>query len=134
MTRPPTILIADDEAPIRHILSAKLVAAGYVVVEARDGEEVLTKVASEMPDLLITDNHMPGISGIDLAVRLRAAPATADLPVIMLTACGFAIQREDLARTNIRELLSKPFSPRTVVSLVRAILAAPAAGPSATAA
>ncbi len=118
----PSVVIADDEHPVRLILAAKLREEGYDVVECRDGDEAYDAVVRDVPDLLITDFQMPTMTGLCLAMRLKAEASTSQLPVLMLSARGHAISDEDLARTNIRLLLPKPFSAKQVIERVRSIL------------
>ncbi len=117
-----TILIADDEPHIRHIVADKLRASGFHVVEARDGEEALELALSEPPNLLITDLQMPVLSGLELCRLLKARPTTANVPALMLTARGHVLSPQDLINTNVRELISKPFGARQLVETVRTIL------------
>ena len=116
------ILVVDDEAHITGVLSLKLVNAGFDVTTACDGEEALEIVEGNLPDMIITDLQMPYLSGIDLATRLKASERTAGIPVLMLTARGYALSAEDLAATNIKEVLSKPFSPRHILARVQELL------------
>lgn len=118
------VVITDDEAHIRHILSMKLQNAGFTVLVASDGEEALEMCLAERPDLLITDYQMPVLSGLDLCRRLRADERTRDLPALMLTARGFDLTAEEVEPTGIVALMSKPFSPREVLQKVNEILAA----------
>ena len=80
-----TILVADDETHILHVVSLKLRNAGYRVVTARDGQEALELAQQEKPDLLITDYHMPELSGLELCRKLKQDPATCNIAAIMLT-------------------------------------------------
>src|SRR5712671_5197312 len=82
-TNPKTILVADDESHILHVVSLKLRNAGFRVVTARDGQEALELAQQEHPDLLITDYHMPQLSGLELCQRLKQDPATTHIPAIM---------------------------------------------------
>ena len=116
------ILVVDDEAHITGVLSLKLVNAGFDVTTASDGEEALELVETSPPDMIITDLQMPYLSGIELATRLKANERTAGIPVLMLTARGYALSSEDLAATNIKEVLSKPFSPRHILARVQELL------------
>ncbi len=118
-----TILIADDEAHIRHIVSDKLRNCGYTVIEARDGEEAFELALVDPPDLLITDLQMPVLSGLELCQLLKSRPKTAQIPALMLTARGHVLAPQDLTNTNIRELMSKPFGARQLVETVKTILA-----------
>ena len=121
-SNPPLILVADDESHIVHVVKLKLTNAGYRVVTASDGEEALDAALQHRPDLLVTDYQMPLMSGLELCQELFATPEMKELPVLMLTARGFSIEPEELAITGIREVLSKPFSPREVLAKVQAIV------------
>lgn len=134
-TRGRTILVADDEAHILHVVSLKLRNAGYEVLTAADGEEAFEVACATPPDLVITDLQMPFMTGLEFAARLRAHPPTAHIPALLLTARGHALSQADLANTAIREVLSKPFSPREVLARVEAMLGgAPSADAGAEAA
>ena len=119
-----TILVADDETHILNVVSVKLRNAGYRVITAEDGQEALDRALAELPDLIITDYQMPYLSGVELCSRLRAEPATRDVPVILLTARGFGISQDDLEVENIKRVILKPFSPREVSACVSDLLAA----------
>lgn len=116
------ILVADDESHILNVVSLKLRNAGFTVVTARDGQEALDIANSEKPDLLITDYHMPQLSGIELCKRLKESPHTASIPTIMLTARGYNLDPLDTEQSGIRQLISKPFSPRQLLSTVNEVL------------
>jgi DNA-binding response OmpR family regulator len=122
-----TILVADDESHILHVVSLKLRNAGYRVLTARDGQEAFETANNELPDLLITDYHMPQLSGIELCQRLKAEPKTASIPAIMLTARGYNLEPSDTEKSGILRMLSKPFSPRELLATVEEILGAPRA-------
>lgn len=117
-----TILVADDESHILHVVSLKLRNAGYRVLTARDGQEALEIATNEQPNLLITDYHMPQLSGIELCQRLKSDPATAAIPAIMLTARGYSLEDSDTQSSGILRMLSKPFSPRELLATVEEIL------------
>lgn len=112
------ILLVDDEAHILQVLSLKLRNAGYEIVTAQDGEEAFELACQSAPELVITDFQMPYMTGLELCRALRENTATADVPVIMLTARGYALDTDDLAIGNIKQVLSKPFSPKQIVALV----------------
>lgn len=126
------VLLVDDEAHILQVLSLKLRNAGYDIVTAVDGEEAFESACQHTPDLVITDFQMPYMTGLELCRALRDHDSTRDVPVIMLTARGYALADDDLAIGNIREVLSKPFSPRAIVSLVDDLLAAGTPGNTTT--
>lgn len=116
------ILVADDEAHIRHIVSMKLANAGYEVVTAEDGEEALELALAEHPDLVITDYQMPYLTGLEMCARLRANAATRQTPVLMLTVRGFDIESHEMSAAGIVSVLSKPFSPREVLGKVQELV------------
>ena len=126
-----TILLADDEAHITCVVADKLRVAGFAVVTARDGEEAFELASRVRPDLVVTDLQMPRMSGLELATKLRAFEATSATPVIMLTARGYILDQAEVARTNIKCVMSKPFSAKAVVKQVAELLGAlsPAAAP-----
>src|SRR4051812_29870544 len=96
---PQRILIIDDEAHILQVLQLKLRNAGYEVVTAVDGEEGLEYATrrEQRPDLIITDFQMPYMTGLELCKALAGDPAVASIPVLMLTARGYALDPDDLA-------------------------------------
>jgi two-component system alkaline phosphatase synthesis response regulator PhoP len=118
-----TILLADDETHILNVVSLKLRNAGFRVLTAGDGQEALDLAVQEIPDLLITDFHMPMLSGLELCRRLRQNPATAQIPAIMLTARGYQLDEQDTRTSGIRCMVSKPFSPRHLLLTVTEVIA-----------
>ena len=86
-------MVVEDDANLREIYSVRLQAEGYEVVQAHDGEDALSKVLQDKPDLVLSDVMMPRISGFDMLDILRATPETANLKVIMLTALNDESQR-----------------------------------------
>lgn len=117
-----TIVVADDEAHILHVVSMKLRNAGYEVLTSVDGEEALELCLSERPDLLITDYQMPVMTGLELCKELRNCQETKDIPAIMLTARGFDIEPGEMIDAGITAVLAKPFSPREVLKRVNELL------------
>ena len=122
-----TILVADDESHILHVVSLKLRNAGFRVVTARDGQEAFEMAHTERPDLLITDYHMPQLSGLELCQRLKQDARTSDIPAIMLTARGYHLEPRDTEESGILRMLSKPFSPRHLLLTVNEVLEGKAA-------
>ena len=122
-----TILVADDETHILNVVSLKLRNAGYQVLTASDGQEALDLARQHRPDLLITDFHMPMLSGLELCRRLAQDPRTVGIPAIMLTARGYHLDEQDTRTSGIRVMLSKPFSPRHLLLTVNEVIAARAA-------
>jgi len=124
MTQQRTILVADDESHILHVVSLKLRNAGYRVVTAHDGQEALEAAQQERPDLIITDYHMPQLSGLELCRRLKQDASMPAIPVIMLTARGYHLEPQDTEQSGILRMLSKPFSPRQLLATVNEVLEA----------
>ena len=116
------IVVADDEAHIRHIVSMKLSNAGFEVLIAADGEEALDLCRAEQPDMLITDYQMPYMSGLELCMELRTDDQTRAIPALMLTARGFDIEPDEMAQAGISAVLAKPFSPREVLQKVKDLI------------
>lgn len=123
------ILVVDDEPHILQVLAIKLRNAGYEVTTASDGEEALEMATSTIPDLVITDVQMPYMNGVELCRALAADPRTQSLPVILLTARGYALDDSDVEIGNIRDVVSKPFSPRSVLLRIEQILGGDAGTP-----
>lgn len=114
-----TVVICDDESHIRHIVAAKLKELGITVVEARDGVQGLELATANRPVLVITDLQMPGGSGLDLAKALKRHDATKSTPVLMLTARGYILSKEEIEQTNIVEVIAKPFGVRQLMERVK---------------
>jgi len=119
---PQQVLVVDDEAHIVQVVSLKLRNAGYDVLTAVDGEEGYELACREKPDLIITDYQMPYMTGLELCQQLANNSETAAIPVLMLTARGYALDDDDLVIGNIKDVLSKPFSPRLIVGQVNKLL------------
>lgn len=114
----PTILIADDEIAILHVITIKLKKAGYNVLGASNGIEALDTAIKHKPDLIITDYNMPGLSGLELCSKIRHNSETKDIPAIMLTSHSFEISPGKLEKAGIVKCLEKPFSPKELLEAV----------------
>ena len=120
---PRTVLVADDDEDILQLVSFRLERAGYTVVTAADGQQALAAAREHHPDLAVLDVMMPGLNGYEVTRQLRADAATAQIPVILLTA---RVQEADVSRgfeAGADDYLRKPFSPQELRSRVQAILA-----------
>ncbi len=117
-------LVVDDEIHIVQVVAIKLRNNGYDVTTAENGEVGLELAGQIKPDIVITDFQMPVMTGLEMVENLRKQPETADIPVIMLTARGFAIEEEKREALKISTFLSKPFSPREVLKTIEEILQA----------
>ena len=120
----PYILVVDDESHIQHVVSLKLRNAGYAVEAAADGEEALHAMASCVPTVVISDLQMPYLDGIGLCRAMLERPDLCDVPVVVLTARGYALGDEAAELRNVQAVLSKPFSPRAILDEVAKILGA----------
>ena len=125
------IIVVDDEAYVATTLASRFRKAGYDVRVANNGQEALDLALQDPPNVLITDFQMPILSGYDMSVKLKADPRTANLPVFMLTARGHRLSAEQLALTNIRQVLSKPFSAIELLAKVQEVCSAGAAATGA---
>jgi two-component system, OmpR family, phosphate regulon response regulator PhoB len=118
-----SVLVAEDDADIRDLVAFKLEQAGYDVVAVEDGPSALAAARQTPPDLAVLDVSMPGMSGLDVCRLLRADPATALIPIIMLTARAQERDVEDGLTAGADDYMIKPFSPRELVSRVSTQLA-----------
>ena len=116
------VLVVDDEPNIVLSLEFLMEQAGFEVVTAEDGEQALARVNDSQPDLLLLDISLPGISGFDVLERLRSEAATAQLPIIMLTAHGRDVEREKGMALGADDYITKPFSTQSLVEKVKALL------------
>jgi two-component system phosphate regulon response regulator PhoB len=117
-----TILIADDEPNQLELVSYNLEQAGFNVVRAIHGQDAMQKIEDHRPDLVVLDWMMPHMSGIELCRLLRSRPDTKMLPVIILSARGEEGDRTLGLDTGADDYMSKPFSPRELLSRVKALL------------
>lgn len=120
----PTILVVDDEAPIRNMLAFSLNRAEMNVEVASGGDEALDRLstASTRPDLIVMDWMMPGLDGLQLTRALRETPGLMHIPIIMLTARGNERDRTSGLDCGADDYVIKPFSTRELISRVRAVL------------
>lgn len=116
------VLVVDDEPNIVLSLEFLMEQAGFAVVTAEDGEQALARVNDSQPDLLLLDISLPGMSGFDVLERLRSEAATAQLPIIMLTAHGRDVEREKGMALGADDYITKPFSTQSLVEKVKALL------------
>jgi DNA-binding response OmpR family regulator len=113
------VLIVDDEAVVRDVLSRYLEEEGFRVETAADGESALDLAARSVPDVVVLDLMLPRIDGLEVLRRMRARR---DVPVVLLTARGEEVDRIVGLEVGADDYVAKPFSPREVVARVRAVL------------
>lgn len=117
------ILVIDDEEDIRRITRLSLTKVGKMeVVDASGGPEGVRKAATERPDAILLDVMMPGLDGPATLSALRSNPATAEIPVVFLTAKAMASEVERLKGLGVRGVLTKPFDPMSLPVELRACL------------
>jgi len=117
-----SILIVEDEAAIHQLLVYNLEAEGFRTRVVETGEEVYPAIAEEMPDLVLLDWMLPGLSGIEVCRMIRARPETQKLPVLMLTARGEETERIRGLATGADDYVTKPFSVPEVMARIRSIM------------
>src|SRR5687768_9426714 len=116
------ILLIEDEPDIAEVLQYNLEKEGSHVDVARRGDTGLEVVRKDNPDLILLDLMLPGIDGLEITRLLKRDPATAHLPIVMLTARGEEMDRIVGLELGADDYISKPFSPREVVLRVKAVL------------
>ncbi len=116
------ILAVDDETHILELLSFNLEASGYRVVTAATGEDALVVCANERPAMVLLDIMLPGIDGMEVCRRLKSAPTTADIPIIMLTAKGDEVDKILGLELGADDYITKPFDPKEMTARVKAVL------------
>jgi len=115
-------LVVDDEIHIVQVVAIKLRNNGFDVTTAENGAVALEIAKQDTPDIIVTDYQMPVMTGLELIENLRADDQTRDIPVIMLTARGFAIEEDKRQELKISACLSKPFSPREVLQTIEEVM------------
>jgi len=116
------ILVVEDESAIQALIGANLKRAGHNVLTALDAESALRQVKQVLPDLILLDWMLPGMSGIELARRLRSEERTRAVPIIMLTARSDEQDKILGLETGADDYITKPFSPRELLARIKAVL------------
>jgi two-component system chemotaxis response regulator CheY len=114
-----TILIADDSASMRQLVSFALRDAGYEVVEANDGSDALTKSEASSVDMVVTDLNMPGLDGIELIRRLRKLSQYRFTPIIMLTTESQDSKKQEGKTAGASGWIVKPFTPEQLIGVIK---------------
>lgn len=121
-TDSPLVLVADDDPDILDLVRYRLERSGYAVATATDGVEALRLADELSPALAVLDVMMPALTGFEVTRRLRETPATAGIPVILLTARAQEADVQEGFANGADDYLRKPFSPRELSARVQAIL------------
>ena len=124
------ILVVDDDPQIRRVMRATLVGHKYEVTEARNGEEALTKITAEMPDLVLLDMNMPGIGGLETCQVLRGG---SDVPIVILSVRNSEKDKVAALDAGADDYITKPFGMQELLARIRAALrrTSPESGPQA---
>ena len=117
-----TVLIVDDEEDILELLRHNLTKDGYRVICAESGEQALTEIRKQPPDVVILDVMLPGVDGLDVCRQVKAAAETSHVPIIMLTARTEEADMVAGLELGADDYITKPFSPRVVLARVKAVL------------
>ena len=116
------ILIVEDEEDIQQLVGYNLVKAGFLVDYADSGEQALERIDGQWPDLVLLDVMLPGMDGLEICSILRRDKKTNEIPIIMLTAKGEETDVVDGLDLGADDYITKPFSPKVLISRVKAVL------------
>src|SRR5712664_3650806 len=116
------VLVVEDEPDIRNLIVHHLTRDGFRCDTAGNGADALARLRAAPPDLVVLDLMLPGMDGLEVCRRVRSDPATAALPIIMLTAKADEVDRVVGLEMGADDYLAKPFSPKELVARVRAVL------------
>lgn len=116
------ILIVEDEPAIREMIAFALRTQSYQPICAQDGKDAIAAISEKIPDLILLDWMLPGMSGIDLVKRFRKEPNTREIPIIMLTAKGDETDRITGFDHGVDDYVVKPFSARELLARIKAVL------------
>ena len=119
----PRILVVEDNEMNRDMLTRRLARNGFATIVAESAEQALDLIATDRPDLILMDVQLPGISGLEATQRLKADPATRDIPVVALTAQTLQGDREKGLEAGCDEYETKPVDLPRLVAKMRALLA-----------
>ena len=117
-----TILLVEDTASERELMTGYLQEAGHLVIDASNGNEALQKLESTDPDLVVTDLVMPGMSGLELCRNLKKNPKTEALPVIACTSKNQELDRLWGMKQGIKIYITKPYSKEEIVNAVTSVV------------
>ena len=118
----PTIMVVEDEPAIQDLIQINLELGGYRVLTHGNGEDALKHIQHELPDLALLDWMLPGISGVELARKLRSDSRTKSLPIILLTAKGAEEDKLKGLEFGADDYITKPFSLRELEARIKAVL------------
>jgi two-component system, cell cycle response regulator DivK len=117
-----TILVVEDQEDNRQILRDLLGASGYEMLEAENGADALTAVAKQRPDLILMDIQLPIMDGYEATRRLKADPATKDIPIIVVTSYALSGDETKARNSGCDAYVTKPYSPRALLATIKEFL------------
>ena len=117
-----TILVVEDEPGIQEVLKFNLGQHGHDVIVAGDGEDAMNLLRGALPDLVLLDWMLPGMSGVEVAKRIRSDGRLKGIPIIMLTARAEERDKVQGLDTGADDYITKPFSPRELMARIKAVL------------
>lgn len=117
-----TILVVEDEPAIQELIAVNLSFAGHKVLRADDAEQARVLIDTELPDLILLDWMLPGLSGLQMARQLRSDERTKEVPIIMLTAKGEETDKVEGLESGADDYITKPFSPKELMARIKAVL------------
>lgn len=118
------IIVADDSALARSFIIKCIEISGIEdvqFIEATDGNDVLSKVADETPDLILTDLNMPNLNGLELVKEIKANPNAKDIPIIVITSAGNTREREEFLSLGVNQIVSKPITPPKILEILEEV-------------
>jgi two-component system phosphate regulon response regulator PhoB len=116
------VLVAEDDPDVRALIVLKLDHSGHQVIAVEDGRAALTAATARLPDLVVLDVTLPGMSGLEVCRRLRAEPATARLPIVLVTARAHESDVDAGFLAGADDYVIKPFSPSDLITRLEALL------------
>ena len=119
---PKTIMIVDDSASLRQVVSIALRGAGYDAIEARDGQDALTKLTGQKVHLIVSDVNMPNMDGISFVKAVKTLPAYRFTPIVMLTTESQAEKKAQAQAAGAKAWVLKPFNPSQLLTVVQKLV------------
>lgn len=117
-----TILLVEDTASERQLMTQYLQEAGHLIIDASNGTEALQKLESSKPDVIVTDVVMPGMSGLELCRNLKKNPATKDLPIVACSSKDQDLDKMWALKQGIDVYITKPYSKADIVNAVSSVM------------
>src|SRR5882672_4546528 len=115
----PTILVVDDEPQLRRVMRATLTELGYIVIDAKTGEEGLEKLHQDAPDIILLDLNMPGIGGLETCRAIRSG---SDVPIVVLSVRNTERDKVEALDAGADDYVTKPFGIQELLARIRAAL------------